>query len=245
MLKDTEIKNGFRRFCAAVLRFFAPLLDFWQNKNQKTASRGWHLPADAVEAVHRRMGLKPEPLKTSACNRPEPDPRLSPGANPGEFRKPVPAPRILPPEMPPLDPLPCDYGVNRIVVLMRDPGCLFTYWELPEKNYAAALTLLGEEAASARLVLRVFSRTAPDETETINDIPVQNPVGNYYLPIHAGGMYRIHLGLHWGADGFLLLASSNDLITPGGSHPLHGGAAGNGKTALAARETGGISSWKL
>ncbi len=61
--------------------------------------------------------------------------------------------------VPPVPELTDSYGENRIVLMVKDPLWLFTYWEIQKDAVAGSLNVPGMLAHGARVVLRVYDVT--------------------------------------------------------------------------------------
>lgn len=93
--------------------------------------------------------------------------------------------------------LPAGYGDNRVVLMVRDPFCIFTYWE----------TFQSENER----ILRVY--------ETLNwnhfDIEVTGNTRNWYIKVPlAGKTYCVEIGYIDANGKFIALARSNFVTTP-------------------------------
>src|SRR6185295_2188448 len=66
--------------------------------------------------------------------------------------------------------LPTGYGKDRIVVMVRDPYWLHTYWELTRQAIARAEAALGQNWHGSKPILRVLDVTSGDTTSTAESI---------------------------------------------------------------------------
>ena len=112
--------------------------------------------------------------------------------------------------------LPDAYGVDRIVLLARDPWCLFTYWEVTAVTRADALSTLGSDA---RLVLRVqdvtFLGFTGDNAWPTTDVePPPGATSAYVQVPRPAASYCADVGLRTASGRFLSLARSNAVTTP-------------------------------
>ncbi|HHT9114798.1 MAG TPA: DUF4912 domain-containing protein [Candidatus Wunengus sp. YC65] len=115
--------------------------------------------------------------------------------------------------------LPDSYGDNRIVLMVRDPEWLFTYWELRQDVIDSARNTLIPLAEGAKTILRVY-----DVTDIIFngynahkyfDIEVAGGVRSWY--IHAGEPNRsfcVDIGFLAPDGTFRVLSRSNIVRTP-------------------------------
>ncbi len=107
--------------------------------------------------------------------------------------------------------LPDSYGVDRLVLLTRDPEWAFCYWEITHTLVNATMAGL----ADPQPVLRVYARDAEDAPETSYDEATQIYGRRHYLRVPAPGrIYRVELGF-LGRDGsFAAAMASNDAVVP-------------------------------
>jgi hypothetical protein len=155
------------------------------------------------------------------------------GDDEGDARRPAAAadapapPRNRPPDAETLrralatvPPLPASYGDDRLVLVARDPGTLFAYWDLPAGIERPA------GAVDARFVLRIEDLTLLDFAEARawrhHDVEVEGTAGSRYVR-HArpAGTYRAELGWR-SADGtFVARVRSAVTTTPRAEAPGH------------------------
>ncbi|HZM16672.1 MAG TPA: DUF4912 domain-containing protein [Candidatus Krumholzibacteria bacterium] len=113
-------------------------------------------------------------------------------------------------------PLPSRYGVDRLVLLVRDPHWSYAWWEVREDEVERARRDLAEPG---RLVLRFYDVSAVDwdgrNHHSSFDIEVHDLAGNWYVELgRPGADFVAELGLR-GADGrFLPLVRSNFVAMP-------------------------------
>jgi hypothetical protein len=135
-------------------------------------------------------------------------------------------PRVGGRELPTLlaggDALPTAYGDDRVVLLARDPFCLFAYWDLAPSSWRA-----GERAAASdrvRILLRVSDVTRIPFTGAgavrHRDLEIADPVGSAYVWIEAPGRsYVAEVGYVRGDGTFVTLARSNLTWAPRAERP--------------------------
>lgn len=98
------------------------------------------------------------------------------------------------------EPLPATYAVNQIVVLVRDPECIFLYWDLTSEL----------RVGGGNIVLRVVSLSDGGQY----DIRPHPQADNMYLTVAPNAAYRVQL-LNLEAGGKeTVLAVSQDVSTP-------------------------------
>lgn len=119
---------------------------------------------------------------------------------------------------PPAPELPESYGDNRITLMMRDPSCLFTYWELRKDRIDNVLQSLGPLAHTVKMVLRVYDIT--DITFTGNnmqryfDIDITGEARSRYIRVEPDKLFFVDIGLLSVNGTFRILSRSNSVRTP-------------------------------
>lgn len=121
-------------------------------------------------------------------------------------------------KLPAISELPDTYGDNRIVLMMRDPACLFAYWEIKKDVLDKVLNSLGTLAHSAKIVLRVYDITGiiftGNNAHRFFDIEITRGAENWY--IHVGEPNRsfcADIGFITPNGTFRILARSNTVTT--------------------------------
>jgi hypothetical protein len=166
--------------------------------------------------VEERSVLPPRVVKAMPARDAEPAagsvPSLfeTPGSPPAATVAPAFAPLPSPPD------LPASYGVDRLVVLVRDPYWTYAWWELTEGNLADGRSAMGPDAA---LVLRVYdiSTIVWDGTNHHShfDVAVEDLGGSWYLELaKPGASFLAELGLRALDGRFLALVRSNVVTLP-------------------------------
>jgi len=115
--------------------------------------------------------------------------------------------------------LPHEYGVDRIMLVPRDPWWLYAYWEITPTKREAALAALGEEADHARPVLRVFDVSFVDpqgsNASLSLDVEVPRNADSWYVNVgRPGASFCVEIGLRTASGRFLPLMRSNVVVTP-------------------------------
>jgi hypothetical protein len=114
--------------------------------------------------------------------------------------------------------LPDKYCHDKIAALVRDPLCVFTYWELSGSRIQEAIKTIGEPALKqARWVIRLYNRSQDLFTDV--NIPVPETLdcvkGNWYFnSLQPDTKYQLEIGMITAAGSFILLAQSNIVLTP-------------------------------
>jgi len=112
--------------------------------------------------------------------------------------------------------LPGRYGVDRLVVLVRDPYWVYAWWELTDTTLQGGRVEVG---GAADLVLRMYDISAI-EWDGANhhahfDIEIADQAGNWYIELgKPGGSFVGEIGLRTGDGRFLALLRSNYVTLP-------------------------------
>lgn len=121
---------------------------------------------------------------------------------------------------PPAPGLPHSYGIDRLVLMARDPFWLFAYWEITATKQGEFSRSYGPAAwASTKNILRVYDVTGIDfnggNAISFIDIPVSEEVDNWH--IHVGEPDRsfcVDIGRVFPDGKFIPLLRSNVVTTP-------------------------------
>ncbi len=108
---------------------------------------------------------------------------------------------------------------DQIVVVVRDPYWLHTYWELSRATLARAQAALGQDWHTARPVLRLMDVTSEDTTAAserhVRDIEIHSGVNNWFIDVMAPPRaFRVDIGYLAQRGKFFVLARSNVVTTP-------------------------------
>ncbi len=102
---------------------------------------------------------------------------------------------------------PQGYGDNKIILMVRDPYWLFTYWELRQREKANIQTKAGRGACEC---LRLYKNDA-----VCFDIQVREMANNWYVNVpEAGASYWLEIGFRSPDGRFFAIARSNVVSTP-------------------------------
>ena len=108
--------------------------------------------------------------------------------------------------------LPAGYGDNRIVLMVRDPYWLYTYWEVSEKRRGEIMNEIGGEAFNrSREILRVY------DTESWHyfDLEIGGGARNWYIHVpEPNRTYCVDIGFMTPQGKFITAARSNWVTTP-------------------------------
>ncbi|MDW7651172.1 MAG: DUF4912 domain-containing protein [Bacillota bacterium] len=106
--------------------------------------------------------------------------------------------------------LPNAYGVDRLVLLPKDPGNLFAYWEItPELD--AKMKAEYQDWDQGRGVLRLHDL----ETGAVKEVELNGYADNWYIEADAADRtYRLEMGRILPSGRYVPLISSNTVRTP-------------------------------
>ena len=114
-------------------------------------------------------------------------------------------------------------GETQMVAFIRDPHCLFTYWEVtPQRVEEVKRELMGEYQHSS-MVLRVFRTGVDGRTELIQEIRVEPGEMNRYVQLKEGasGSYYFEIAQKTPSGKTLVYVRSNKIMA-GSSFDLQG-----------------------
>lgn len=121
--------------------------------------------------------------------------------------------------------LPGNYDKDMMVLYVRDPWWLHTYWEVARKTLENLKNQLKEMFNSARRALRVYDVTRIDfngkNAHSYFDIEINSDANNWYIGIGcAGRSWCVDYGLKMPSGEFITILRSNIVHTPsdGPSH---------------------------
>jgi len=133
--------------------------------------------------------------------------------------------------------LPVSYGEDRVTLLVRDPRCVFAFWEVTDGGWRDAAGVLPPGPAEAELVLRVYDLTdvlrpgaGPAPPWQQPPLPKSGPAGSgrwFDYAVGSADRWYVHLpepgrsvaaeiGARRGAA-FVPIARSNVVHTPPGA----------------------------
>jgi len=106
------------------------------------------------------------------------------------------------------------YSETRIVGMVRDPRCLFTYWEVSPEDHAGLEESFGSEWSDCRMILRVYEISESGATEGFFDIELSEGAENWYIEVSPRKRYRIGIGAISPDGRFVEIALSEEIHTP-------------------------------
>lgn len=115
--------------------------------------------------------------------------------------------------------LPAAYGVTFLTLLVRDPQCIFAFWEVSADDRRHAEQYARRQCSGdgqARLVLRMYDVTNGEKY--LFDIDVTDEQSRYIFFDAPGRTYRASIGVQTEGtiDCFTVIAESNTVRTPPG-----------------------------
>ena len=110
------------------------------------------------------------------------------------------------------------YGHTRIVLMVRDPFWMYTYWEIAPDTIDSFRNQIGADRFHAvSVVLRVknVTDTSPDTPHHTFDVDVPNGATNWYLNVpNDCATYVVELGYKTPDNEFFLVSRSNSIGVP-------------------------------
>ena len=177
-----------------------------RKKKSETASPKPRKTATRAVKPKKKTAVQPARAKSApAAKAPKaakPAPRKSPSvARPGSTAKKEPSklPRM---------------GETQVVSFLRDPHCLFTYWEVTPQEEERIRGELKAEYAGSRMGLRVFKDGVAGHNEMVYEFEVAPGEMNRYLELDGpGGTYFVEVGRKAGNGRWVPYARSNRVHT--------------------------------
>jgi hypothetical protein len=106
---------------------------------------------------------------------------------------------------------PAGYGDNRIILMVRDPHWLYTYWEVNENRRGEIRQQIGDDAFYRS---REFLRVHDEGSRKHHDIEVGG-ARNWYVHVPAANRtYYVEIGFLTPDGRFIAAARSNNVTTP-------------------------------
>jgi len=113
--------------------------------------------------------------------------------------------------------IPSGYGDNKIVLMVRDPWALFTYWEISKDVEDAVKDKISRRGLTpAKSVLRVYDVTDDPASSTPDqEFELKNWASNWYIHTGATGRkWLVDIGITTTTGEFFCLARSNVVASP-------------------------------
>lgn len=114
---------------------------------------------------------------------------------------------------------PARYDENYLVLLVRDPHCIFGYWEFSDEQMDLVAREFGCQWGEVPLLLRVYDLTGVNfngENEHSHfDVSLHPLANNYYVnDINSNNSYCVDIGVITSQGRFVTLMRSNVVQTP-------------------------------
>ncbi|KNZ70494.1 hypothetical protein Tfer_0676 [Thermincola ferriacetica] len=114
---------------------------------------------------------------------------------------------------------PHNYNKNHLVLLIRDPYCLFAYWEFSEKQRSVLAEEYNCSWGEVPLIMRVYDVTGINfngrNAHSYFDIAIHAMADNWYLHhMKANTSYCVDLGVITPDGRFITILRSNTVTTP-------------------------------
>lgn len=108
-------------------------------------------------------------------------------------------------------PIPDQYGLDRLVALVRDPQWILGYWELTGGLMERIGNARGYGLIDASVWVLRLHRINED---CAVDIEIDPSIGNWYIHVGKAGRYQLELGLLTPEGEWISLLASNEIETP-------------------------------
>ena len=107
------------------------------------------------------------------------------------------------------------HGETQLVAFVRDPQCVFTYWEVTPQRIEEVKRELQDEFHESHMVLRLFSVDANGERILVEEIRVEPGQINRYVELKqlGGGTFVLEIGQKTPSGRYFTYAQSNPLST--------------------------------
>jgi hypothetical protein len=106
------------------------------------------------------------------------------------------------------------HGETQIVAFVRDPHCVFTYWEVTPERFEEVKKELKEEFKDSHMVLRLFTVGPNGERILSDEIRIEPGQINRYVELsQTGGSYVLEIAQKTGKGRYTVYAQSNTIVT--------------------------------
>jgi|ERR1700677_935585 len=106
------------------------------------------------------------------------------------------------------------HGETQIVAFVRDPQCVFTYWEVTPERLEEVRRELKEEFTDSHMVLRLFTVGPNGERILSDEIRIEPGQVNRYVELSQnGGSYVLEIAQKTGTGRYVIYAQSNPVLT--------------------------------
>jgi hypothetical protein len=127
-------------------------------------------------------------------------------------------PRSIPEQKPMRQELPYGYEEDKIVLQVRDPWWMHSYWEVTANTRNKLKESLGNQFFEASWAIRVydvsFINFNGDNAHSFFDIMINPETNNWYINVSGGRSFCVDLGLKLKDGRFITIVRSNTVTTP-------------------------------
>lgn len=112
--------------------------------------------------------------------------------------------------------LPVSYGENKIIIMVRDPQCIFAYWDIAIEKINELKEKLKDSWQTSKFILRVYDITdvKTENAHKYSDIAIA-VANSWYINVDAPDRtYCVEIGVLAENGEFLVIARSNAVHTP-------------------------------
>lgn len=118
--------------------------------------------------------------------------------------------------------IPDAYGEDRIVLLARDPNCLYAYWEITSDKIDSFKKDFGEALYSKSIPVLKVNNISKNESYYIR---INDFSGSWYINVpEDNNIYIVEIGRKISENFFVSFAASNSVMTPGSNMSSNTGA---------------------
>jgi hypothetical protein len=114
--------------------------------------------------------------------------------------------------------LPHGYDENKIILQVRDPWWIHSYWEVTSQTKNKLSESLGGQYHEASWALRVYDVSFVsfngNNAHSFSDILINQEANNWYINVSGGRSFCVDLGLKLRDGRFITIIRSNTVTTP-------------------------------
>ena len=106
------------------------------------------------------------------------------------------------------------YDTTRIETMVRDPRCIFTYWEISPRDMKSMADSFGKVWNECRLVLRIYNFGEGGQLSPAFDIDIPFETKNWYIDVYPDTRYQVGVGVISPEGIYTEIALSREVQTP-------------------------------
>lgn len=112
--------------------------------------------------------------------------------------------------------IPSSYGDNKVVLMVRDPWTMYSYWEIASSVEFAVKEKISRSGLKAdKSILRVYEITPTGDQKIAFDFELRDWINSWYVHVDSSGKeWVVELGIICETGEFFSLARSNSEKTP-------------------------------